>query len=88
LGESYSSHCNDAEVIPIIRADFVEGMIYSVMEKTRAKLFQTPIDMLYEGRCQGQGKVCHFLFRNIPGGWLMAISNQQIIDYKVKRKDK
>ena len=76
-------------MIPIIiRADFVEGMIYTVMEKTRAKLFQVPIDMRFIGRAKGHKTVSHFLFQNVPGQWIMAIADHQLMDYKIRRKDK
>lgn len=74
-------------MIPIIRADFLVGTTYTMMEKTRAKLFQTPIDVWFEGRVKGQGKIDHFLFRNIPGKWLIAISDRQLRDYKIKKKE-
>ena len=88
LGDSNSPHYFSLGVIAIIRADFIEGAIYTVMERTRAKLFQSPIDMCFIGRAKGCKTVSHFLFQNIPGGWTLAIANHQLMDYKIRRKDK
>lgn len=61
------------------------GDIYLIKEKNRAKLFTDPLEMKYEGISPGK-KVVHHKFRSTRGGFLLSLTNRQIVDYKISKK--
>lgn len=69
----------------MIRVDFVEYELYLLVEKTRGKIFQNGIEMYFLKRVKGDKKIVHFLFKSVRGGWILSLSDRQIMDYTITK---
>ncbi len=61
------------------------GGVYKILQRvTRGVRFDDETRCRFIGSCRGAGNVVHYLFQSIAGGYIVAISDRQMVDYEIQ----